>query len=164
MPSDMLVKLYELQVDWSCVAGQEKLGVVIRKPIGPEMRLLVDWVGKVFSVGWGSEVAMALANKPVSCFVAVREGKPIGFAAYDATVLGFLGPMGVEKSGQGQGTGKALLLAALIDMKLKGYGYAIIGAAGPLEFYKKTVGAVEIPGSHPGVYKTQMKYSCLVKK
>ena len=149
----MLVKRYELRIDWSGMAGRENLGVVIRKPIGPEKRLPVDWVAKVFRVGWSSEVDMALANRPISCFVAVTEGKPIGLACYDATVPGFLCPMGVETSRQGQGTGKALLLAARIGMKRKGYGYAIIGAAGPLEVYKKTVGAVEIPGSQPGVYK-----------
>jgi hypothetical protein len=39
-------------------------------------------------------------------------------------------------------------------MKLKGYGYAIIGGVGPAEFYHKAVGATEIPGSTPGMWKT----------
>jgi hypothetical protein len=34
-----------------------------------------------------------------------------------------------------------------------GYAYAIIGDAGPVEYYKKVVGAIEIPDSSPGVYK-----------
>ena len=38
-------------------------------------------------------------------------------------------------------------------MRLKGYGYAIIGWIGPGEFYRKTVGAVEIPDSTPGIWK-----------
>ena len=38
-----------------------------------------------------------------------------------------------------------------------GYAYAIIGDAGPVEYYKKTVGAVEIPNSHPGIYKNMLK-------
>jgi hypothetical protein len=33
-----------------------------------------------------------------------------------------------------------------------GYVYAIIGAAGPVHFYQKTVGAIVIPGSEPGIY------------
>ena len=33
-----------------------------------------------------------------------------------------------------------------------GYGYAIIGDVGPSAFYEKTVGAMPIPNSAPGVY------------
>jgi hypothetical protein len=46
-----------------------------------------------------------------------------------------------------------LLLSCLLEMKLKGYGYAIIGWIGPQEFYEKTVGAVVIPDSTPGIWK-----------
>jgi hypothetical protein len=42
-------------------------------------------------------------------------------------------------------------------MKLKGYGYAVIGAAGPTDFYRRTVGAVEIPDSAPGLWKTWVR-------
>ena len=38
-------------------------------------------------------------------------------------------------------------------MKLKGYGYAIIGGAGPAEFYRKAVGAEGISNSTPGLWK-----------
>jgi hypothetical protein len=34
-----------------------------------------------------------------------------------------------------------------------GYAYAIIGGAGPTAFYAKTVGAVAIEGSTPGIYR-----------
>jgi len=47
------------------------------------------------------------------------------------------------------------LTACLLDMKLKGYGYAIVGAVEATEYYQKTVGALEIPDSSPGVYKTR---------
>jgi hypothetical protein len=43
-------------------------------------------------------------------------------------------------------------------MKLKGYGYAIIGDVGPVDFYRKTAAAVEIPHSTPGVYKTMLRH------
>jgi hypothetical protein len=42
-------------------------------------------------------------------------------------------------------------------MYFDGYGYAIIGWAGPVEFFKKTVGAIEIPGSEGSVYKNMVK-------
>ena len=156
MPGDMLVKLYDLREDWNCIAGQEELGITIRKPFDVENHVLVRWVAKTFGDAWSSEVDKALANRPVSCFIAVKEGLPIGFAVYDS-ILGYFGPTGVETSCRAKGTGKALLLAALIDMKLKGYGYAIIGQVGPVEFYKKAVGAVEIPDSYPGLYRTRIK-------
>ena len=35
----------------------------------------------------------------------------------------------------------------------QGYGYAIIGGVGPAEFYAKTVGAIPIEGSEPGIYR-----------
>jgi hypothetical protein len=44
-------------------------------------------------------------------------------------------------------------LACLEDMRQAGYGYAIIGGVGPAEFYAKTVGAVAIEGSEPGIYR-----------
>lgn len=151
--TDMLVKLYNLKDDWGFLAEQEKLGITIRKPIGPEKRLLVDWVGKQFAAAWSSEIDKALSNRPVSCFIAIQDVKPIGFACYDATALGFFGPTGVLQACRGKGTGKALLLACLLDMKLAGYGYAIIGSVGPAEFYQRVVGAIEIPESTPGIWK-----------
>jgi GNAT superfamily N-acetyltransferase len=154
---DMLVKLYELEDDWSFIAEQKKQGITIRKPIGTEKNFIVDWVKNHFSDYWASEADIAISNTPVSCFVAINEKTLIGFSCYDATALGFFGPIGVEESCRGKGTGKALLLACLLDMKLKGYGYAAIGFTDKLEFYQKAVGAVEIPGSSPGLWETWLK-------
>ena len=96
---------------------------------------------------------MALANRPLTCFIALKGNELIGFGCYDATALGFFGPTGVAEEHRGQGTGKALLQACLLDMKLKGYGYAVIGAVGPAAFYANAVGAVEIPDSTPSIWK-----------
>jgi hypothetical protein len=123
------------------------------QPIGPEKHLVEDWVRDTFGDAWASETDRAIANTPVSCYIAIQEGKLIGFACYDATALGYFGPTGVEESRRGKGTGKALLLACLLDMKIKGYGYAVIGFVGPADFYRKAVGAVEIPDSTPGIWK-----------
>jgi hypothetical protein len=38
-------------------------------------------------------------------------------------------------------------------MRDEGYGYAIIGSAGPVDFYNKMSGATVIEGSVPGIYK-----------
>jgi len=162
---DMLVKLYNLPMDWSFIQEQKEKGITIRKPIGPERHYLVNWVKNHFQDLWSSEVDMAMSHWPVSCFVATRKkegygdsfsgylGELIGFACYDATALGFFGPIGVLDEHQGKDTGKALLLACLLDMRLKGYGYAVIGGAGPTSFYQKVAGAVEIPDSQPSVWE-----------
>jgi GNAT superfamily N-acetyltransferase len=77
----------------------------------------------------------------------------IGIACYDATRRGMFGPEGVHEAYRGRGIGKALLLACLHAMKDERYAYAVIGWAGPVEFYAKTVGATVIEGSEPGVYR-----------
>ncbi|WP_191092515.1 hypothetical protein [Francisella sp. SYW-9] len=40
---------------------------------------------------------------------------------------------------EGLSIGKALLKPCLVDMKLKGYAYTIIGTVGPADFYEKAV-------------------------
>lgn len=128
--------------------------VVLSKPIGPEHDLITAWVAKTFSPGWGSEVRVALSNRPVSLFIATR-GDPselIGFCCYDATARGFVGPIGVAESARGTGVGAALLRACLADMRAVGYGYAVAGAVGAPEFFRRVAGAVEIPDSSPGIY------------
>lgn len=150
--ADMLVKLYELPALEPFLEKPRAAGFQIRKPIGPEKHVVLDWIGTHFRRAWVSEAEMAFMNRPVSIFVATKERKMYGFACYDATVLGFFGPTGVEESARGQGLGSALLVASLYDMRAKGYAYAVIGGVGPVDFYRKVVGAVEIPGSTPGIY------------
>jgi len=151
---DMLVKLYALADDWDFLAAQAEQGILIRKPIGSEKSIVVDWVREHFSNIWADETDIAFNRVPVSCFLAVKDRELIGFACYDATALGFFGPIGVDPACRKRGTGSALLKVCLLDMKLKGYGYAIIGSTERLEFYGKAAGAVEIPDSAPSIWKT----------
>jgi GNAT superfamily N-acetyltransferase len=151
---DMLVKLYELGDDWQFLSEQKSCGITIRKPIGPEKHLVVPWVADNFGVAWAGETDVAFANRPRSCFVAVNTDTIVGFACYDATALGFFGPVGVDRRQRRKGTGTALLMACLLDMKLKGYGYAVVGAVKDTDFYIDTFGAQEIPDSTPGLYRT----------
>ena len=157
--ADMLIKLYELEDHWPFVAQQKALGITLRKPIGPEKHDTIAWVADHFSAGWASEADVALSNKPGTCFVAVKDASIIGFACYDATALGFFGPIGVVKSHRNQGTGRALMTACLLDMKLKGYGYAVVGAVKDTGYYKNTVDAIEIPESSPGIYPARIRAS-----
>lgn len=151
--TDMLVKLYELDDDWRFIAEQKAAGITIRKALVAERPLVTDWIGQHFNTTWSAEAGATMAKLPVTCFIARDEAGLIGFGCYDAVALGFFGPTGVLESRRGRGVGKALLLACLLDMKLKGYGYAIIGWVGPAAFYEKSVNAVPIPDSRPGLWQ-----------
>lgn len=155
--ADMLVKLYELPPIQSYLDRVTDNRCEVRKPIGPEKHVILDWIAQNFSLAWASEADMAFSNRPVTLFLAVRKRELLGFACYDATALGYFGPTGVAKSARGQGLGTALLMASLHDMRTKGYAYAIIGGAGPKDFYEKVVGAVEISGSSPGIYRDYLR-------
>ena len=154
---DMLVKLYEVEQDWSFLAEQEAHGVTVRKPIGPEKHLVVDWVRATFSDTWASETDQAFANRPISCFIATADSRLVGFACYDATALGLFGPIGVEKDLRGRDIGSALLKACLLDMRLKGYAYAVIGSTKAFSFYEKVCGATVLPESEPSIWRGMLR-------
>ena len=155
---DMLVKLYELPPVEPHLEKLRALNIEIRRPIGPENYAVINWIRDNFDAGWAGEAENAFFQAPKSMFIAVRKmphEKPeiLGFACYDATVKGFFGPTGVGEKERGQGIGLALLLATLHGMKDAGYGYGVIGGAGPVDFYKKCCGAIVIEDSTPGVYR-----------
>jgi GNAT superfamily N-acetyltransferase len=151
--TDMLVKLYNLPEAWPPVFNIVAPEIKIRKPMGSEKSLIVAWVRENFGESWGSEMDITFSRSPVSCYIAQQHQTMVGFACYDAAALGYFGPTGVVEAFRRNGIGKALLLACLVEMKIKGYGYAIIGWAGPQEFYAKAVGAMAIPDSTPGIWK-----------
>ena len=154
---DLLVKLYELPPLEPFLEKQLALGITIRRAIAPEKHLITEWVGAEFGAYWVSETEVAFGNTPPTCFIAEYERTVIGFSVVNATTKGFFGPTGVAEAVRGKGTGAALLMIALHAMRWDGFGYAIIGGAGPVEFYSKIVGATVIPDSHPGVYKGMLK-------
>lgn len=144
---DMLVRLYALPP-----RPADPAGCTIRVARPYERSRVLRFVTSRFSEGWADEAAAAFARSPVSLHIATREKKVVGFACYDATCRGFFGPTGVAEEARGAGLGTALLLASLHAMRDAGYGYAVIGGVGPAEFYARACGAIEIPGSTPGIY------------
>ncbi len=149
---DMLVRLYALPDAAPCRAALEEQGIHIRSCRPYERHIVADWVGRTFSPKWVSECKVAIGHQPVGCVIATQGGKPIGFACWDATARGYIGPMGVDPSARGLGLGRALLTTALEQMRAFGYAYAIIGGVGPADFYATCVGATLIEGSETGIY------------
>lgn len=151
---DMLVRLYNLKDNSALYKELDEKGVKIIRPMTPNKYKVHEFIVKHFGEGWASETDTAFTRFPVSCFIAVDKetNQILGFAGYDCTLRGFFGPTGVDPERRGEGIGKALLLKCLEAMKNEGYGYAVIGSAGPIHFYEKCCGAEVIENSIPGVY------------
>ena len=154
---DLLVNLLKLPPLEPLMLEMEASGVIIRRAQPFEITPVRSFVEKDFSVAWADEVSVGFASKPVSVYIAIVEQDIVGFAAYECTRRDFFGPTGVIEDMQGRGVGKALLLASLWGMREMGYVYAIIGRAGPIEFYEKAVGAIVILDSDPGIYTDLLK-------
>jgi GNAT superfamily N-acetyltransferase len=154
---DMLVNLLKLPRLETALQKMVDAKVVIRRAQPFEITLVRFFIESNFSVAWADEVSVGFASKPVSVFIATSEEEIVGFAAYECTRRSFFGPAGVIENARGEGVGKALLLACLWGLREMGYVYGVIGRAGPVEFYEKTVGAVAIEGSDPGIYTDLLK-------
>jgi GNAT superfamily N-acetyltransferase len=151
---DMVIRLYG-----PLLTGQPTTAAAsdVRKPLAPEHDLVIAWIARHFTPGWASEARVALGNRPVSLFIAARAEALLGFCCYDATARGFVGPIGVAEQARGGGVGAALLMACLHDMRTMGYAYAVAGAVGAPEFFRRVAGATEIEGSTPGIYRGILK-------
>jgi GNAT superfamily N-acetyltransferase len=171
--ADMLVKLYDLpplQPALDALAAT----IQIRPARVGEEHAIVRWIEQHFSPGWSHGVAYATHRSPCSLFIAIERQMPdparadryalpaerlVGFACYDTSNRGMFGPMGVQPSHEGRGIGRALLLTALHAMWSENYAYAIIGWAGPVDWYAKLVGATIIPDSEPGPFRGSLEGS-----
>lgn len=170
--ADMLVKLYVLPEITLLLAQLGAEGIALRQGHPSEKHAIPKWVREHFHESWAIECEVGLGQRPVSCYIAVEKEaastpdsnpyvlpaeKLLGFACYDVSSKGMFGPMGVREDYRGHGIGQALLLTCLYAMRAEGYAYAVIGWAGPAEWYAKTVGATIIEGSEPGIYRGPLR-------
>ncbi len=155
---DRLVKLYDLPPLDPCLEEMDAEGVLIRTARPYEKTAVLDWIGRTFGTGWADECSVSFNRQPVSCHIATQDGRVMGFACHECTFRNYFGPIGVDEQGRGRGIGKALLLSSLHAMWAMGYAYAVIGGGDKVGgFYSRTVGAVEIKGSSPGIYVDRLK-------
>ena len=154
---DMLVNLLRLPPVEPALEGVRERGLLVRRARPWELSQVREFVSENFSQAWADEIAVGLVRQPVTVFVALREGRLVGFAAYECTRKDFFGPTGVVEPERGRGLGRALLLAALGGLRELGYAYAVVGGVGPAEFYERTVGARLIPDSSPGIYADPLR-------
>lgn len=149
---DMLVNLLKLPPLDPILNEMRESGVLLRRAQPFEITPVRAFIEAHFGTGWADEITPGYFHKPVTIYLALREGRIVGFGAYECTRRAFFGPTGVAESERNRGIGRALLIACLWGLREMGYVYGIIGGAGPTEFYARTVGATEIPDSVPGIY------------
>lgn len=153
MSGDLLVRLYALPADAAAQERPARAGITIRRLEAWDRFELQRFITEHFGETWAAEADLAFAyGHPITGFVAVKDGLIAGFAVYECTRRGYFGPTGVREDLRGAGAGAVLLLRCLDAMRELGYAYAIIGGAGPSEFYARICGATAIDDSEPGIY------------
>lgn len=152
----MLVKLYELPDAAPVLEELAGSGVVCRRADSFERSAVAAFVRERFP-SWVDETLVAFAHVPIGVYIAVEDGRIVGFACIETARPNFFGPTGVDERERGRGIGKGLLLMALDAMRDRGYAYAIIGGVGPAAFYERWVGATVIDGSEPGIYGDRVR-------
>ena len=137
--ADMLVKLYNIPNSYEIEKKLSEEGIKIKKALAPDRSRIIDFSRACAKEDYSDEVTAAFSNNPITCYIATKEKKIIGFACYEATAKDFFGPMAVLENERKKGIGKALLLKSLESMQEFGYAYAIIGwpAKSAVDFYKK---------------------------
>jgi predicted N-acetyltransferase YhbS len=149
---DMLARLYAIPDAGPYEARVAEAGYDVRRA-EPWDRKAMGEFAKQFGEHWPVEADRAYNHTPITAYVAVKGAEIVGFAVYECTRRGYFGPMGVLESLRGSGVGALLLIRCLESMREMGYGYAVIGGVGPVEFYEKVCSATVIPGSEIGVYR-----------
>jgi predicted N-acetyltransferase YhbS len=155
--SDLLVNLLKLPPLEPLLNELSAQDINIRRARPFEITHVQQFIEESFSIAWADEISVGFAYKPVSVYIATRDGNVVGFAGCECTSRSFFGPTGVVESERGRGIGKALLIASLWGLRELGYVYGVIGGAGPVEFYQEAVGAIVIPNSEPGIYSDLLK-------
>jgi ribosomal protein S18 acetylase RimI-like enzyme len=144
MATDMLVDVRDFVTAQRAGYSAASPDVEVRRADDADREALSSFIAAEFGERWARGTAVAYERDPASAFIALRAKEIIGFAFYDISFLGYFGAMGVRKADRGRGIGARLLIAALKDMALKGYAYAVIGDVGPIDFYEKVCGAIVI--------------------
>ncbi|TPV46709.1 GNAT family N-acetyltransferase [Bacillus dicomae] len=125
------------------------LTCTVRKANASDFEQLASFVNEEFGERWlhSIEYGFRTYKENLPIYIAEQEEGIVGFACYDVVrgKKGLFGPMGTAKQNRVKGVGKDLLHHCLYNMKQEGYEYAIIGQAGPVEFYERCCNARLIP-------------------
>ena len=158
--TDLLIKLFDLPPLAPHIERLEQAGIVLRRALLPEKRLILDWVEANFaSAGWRDECEAAFARQPISCFLATRDGAIAGFFCYEVTMKGLMGPCGVDPGFRRQGIFTGLALRTALAMDAEGYAYAVIPSVSAEAEAALTKGldAIRIPELEKSLYDGMLR-------
>ncbi|WP_036841631.1 GNAT family N-acetyltransferase [Pontibacillus marinus] len=143
VPRDMTVNLRHYEMPKVMLED----GITIMRATVKDREELVRFISEGFGDPWVKTIQIALEEDHPPLYIARKEEELIGFACYDSVrhQKGVYGPMGTSPKVRTKGVGYALLHTCLEEMKQKGYEYAILGEAGPIEYYERACGAKLIP-------------------
>ncbi|MFZ3580505.1 GNAT family N-acetyltransferase [Virgibacillus sp. DJP39] len=142
VPRDMIVDLKSYHSN-AVISYQNS----IRRANHSDLCYLKEFIKEEFGKGWLEHIDNLQTKDNLPIFVAESNKDIIGFACFDIVrnKKGLLGPMGTSNSKRLNSVGRELLHRSLKEMADVGYEYAIIGQAGPIEFYERVCNAKLIP-------------------
>ncbi|MDI1465807.1 GNAT family N-acetyltransferase [Catellatospora sp. KI3] len=124
-------------------AAQQRLAdshVVVRAATPADLPELLPVIAAEWGPAWVAEVERAVAGHG-GCHLALRDGAPVGFAAWGGCRPSWFGPMGTLPAAAGLGIGGVLLRRCLRDQAERGLRQVQIGWVGPVAFYSGAAGA-----------------------
>ena len=90
--SDMLVKLYNIPNSYDIEKKLLEEDIRIKKALSPDRSKITSFSKTCAKEDYSDEVNAAFSNNPITCYIATKEKKIIGFACYEATAKNFFGP------------------------------------------------------------------------
>src|SRR4030042_2668876 len=94
---DMLVRLYDLPDASAAYQRVQEAGVMVRRADPWDRERYRRFVEEAFGTLWAVEADLAYHHSPITAFLAEKEQRVVGVAAYECTRRGFFGPTGVEQ-------------------------------------------------------------------
>jgi mycothiol synthase len=128
------------------LARVERAGLIVRRGGPADADAVAEHTLRLWSDTsdvWFRETRTALHREPPPIFLALREGRVVGFAAHGIHRPSFYGPIATDPVEQGHGIGAILSALCLADMADRGVRVAQIGwvAETAIPFYSRTAGA-----------------------
>jgi mycothiol synthase len=116
-------------------------GIDIRRASPADDGPLQESLGSTWQESWITEIVAALRSSQAGLYLAVQDGRYIGFCAYGLNREHEVGPVGTSPDRRRLGIGGVLLKRCLADQRDRGVTVAELVWAGPLSYFSRTLNA-----------------------
>lgn len=130
--------------DLDTAAAQDALrsaGIDIRRAVPADDGPLQESLGSTWQQSWIAEIAAALRSRQAGLYLAVQDGRYIGFCTHGLNREHEVGPVGTSPDRRGLGIAGVLLKRCLADQRESGVTVAELVWAGPLSYFSRTLNA-----------------------